>query len=167
MGLREQLNDAHVERQRKFFPPVRRVIVPSPPVQAAISIEETAQRREAERIEQLRALSERARAVTVMPDVEPARPSIKLIVRVVAVYYDTTPTDIMSHRRIKEIVRPRQVAMYLAKEHTLQVFSAIGRSFDNRDHTTVLHAFRKIKRLREEDPDLNAEIEQLTELLKV
>lgn len=86
------------------------------------------------------------------------RPKISDIQRVVARQYDVTRDDILSSRRTTVVVRPRQVAMYLAKMLTLHSLPQIGRRFGNRDHTTCLHAVRKIGSLIQSDPDLAAEI---------
>ncbi len=74
-------------------------------------------------------------------------PSVDKIQRVVARHYGVTRTDILSQRRTAAVVRPRQVAMYLAKTMTLRSLPEIGRLFGGRDHTTVLHAVRKIDAL--------------------
>ncbi len=85
---------------------------------------------------------------------EPRYPLVESIIVIVAKHYGTTRIDIKSARRTADIVRPRQVAMYLARTFTLQSLPEIGRRFGNRDHTTVLHAVRKINRLVKTDPDL-------------
>lgn len=86
---------------------------------------------------------------------------INHIIRVVANHYLVSPLDIISARRTATVVRPRQVAMYLAKTLTLNSLPEVGRRFGGRDHTTVLHAVRKIGALIEVDPILRAEIEEL------
>jgi hypothetical protein len=75
------------------------------------------------------------------------RVSIAEIINIVAEVYGITKTDILSARRTAKIVRPRQEAMWLAKEFTLFSYPEIGRRFEGRDHTTVLHAVRKISGL--------------------
>src|SRR5258708_7004591 len=74
-------------------------------------------------------------------------PRIEVIQHTVARQYGVTRTDILSQRRTAAVVRPRQVAMYLAKTMTLRSLPEIGRLFGGRDHTTVLHAVRKIDAL--------------------
>ena len=71
------------------------------------------------------------------------------------------PAELTSHRRAREIVRPRQIAMYLARELTPRSLPEIGRVFGRRDHTTVLHAIRTIGRLREIDADLDGDVREL------
>lgn len=83
--------------------------------------------------------------------VDPARPKIEEIQRVVAEHYCVTRLDLISSRRHAKIVRPRQVAMYLAKTLTLRSLPEIGRKFGHRDHSTVLWAVRKIERLQRTD----------------
>jgi chromosomal replication initiator protein len=78
---------------------------------------------------------------------EPKRVKIEDIQRVVARQYNVSRSDLLSSRRTANVVRPRQVAMYLAKTLTLRSLPEIGRRFGGRDHTTVLHAVRKIEGL--------------------
>ncbi len=84
----------------------------------------------------------------------------------VAGFYNLRMTDMVSARRTREVVRPRQVAMYLAKQLTLRSLPQIGRKFGKRDHTTVIHAVRKIEELRRQDPQLDQEIETIKKLLE-
>jgi hypothetical protein len=88
------------------------------------------------------------------------------IIRLVAKTYGVTATDVVSDRRTANVVRPRQIAMFLAKTLTQRSLPWIGRQFGNRDHTTVLHAVNKIKRLRDEDPELDAQIQQFAALIR-
>lgn len=85
------------------------------------------------------------------------RPSIGDIQRIVAAKYDVTVGDILSARRDQNIVRPRQVAYYLAKTLTLWSLPEIGRRFCGRDHTSVLSGYKKIVRLLAEGDDSLAE----------
>ena len=82
---------------------------------------------------------------------EPKRIKIEDIQRVVARQYNVSRSDLLSSRRTANVVRPRQVAMYLAKTLTLRSLPEIGRRFGGRDHTTVLHAVRKIEALVAKD----------------
>ncbi|MGZ5828583.1 MAG: chromosomal replication initiator protein DnaA [Xanthobacteraceae bacterium] len=86
---------------------------------------------------------------------------IEDIQRVVARRYNVSRSDLLSSRRTANVVRPRQVAMYLAKTMTLRSLPEIGRRFGGRDHTTVLHAVRKIEHLVGNDAVLADEIESL------
>jgi chromosomal replication initiator protein len=97
---------------------------------------------------------------------EPKRVRIEDIQRVVARQYNVSRADLLSSRRTANVVRPRQVAMYLAKILTLRSLPEIGRRFGGRDHTTVLHAVRKIETLAGNDSTLADEIETLKRLLQ-
>lgn len=92
---------------------------------------------------------------------EPKRIKIEDIQKVVAQHYNVSRSDILSARRTASVVRPRQVAMYLSKTMTLRSLPEIGRRFGGRDHTTVLHAVRKIENLASQDLALNEELDML------
>ncbi len=87
--------------------------------------------------------------------------SIDNIQRTVAEYYKIKVADLTSKRRSRSVARPRQLAMALAKELTNQSLPEIGNSFGGRDHTTVLHACRKIKELRETSADIREDYQNL------
>jgi chromosomal replication initiator protein len=97
---------------------------------------------------------------------EPRRVKIEEIQRIVARQYNVSRADLLSSRRTANVVRPRQVAMYLAKTLTLRSLPEIGRRFGGRDHTTVLHAVRKIENLVGSDNALAEEIETLKRQLQ-
>ena len=97
---------------------------------------------------------------------EPKRVKIEDIQRIVARQYNVSRADLLSSRRTANVVRPRQVAMYLAKTLTLRSLPEIGRRFGGRDHTTVLHAVRKIENLVNTDNALAEEIELLKRQLQ-
>jgi chromosomal replication initiator protein len=97
---------------------------------------------------------------------EPRRVKIEEIQRIVARQYNVSRADLLSSRRTANVVRPRQVAMYLAKTLTLRSLPEIGRRFGGRDHTTVLHAVRKIEHLVGADNALAEEIETLKRQLQ-
>jgi chromosomal replication initiator protein len=88
------------------------------------------------------------------------------IKRKTAGFYDIKLSDMSSNRRLRAIARPRQVAMYLAKKMTPTSLPEIGRQFGGRDHTTVMHAVRKINELVAADPQLGTDLEQLEASLK-
>nr|WP_183485842.1 chromosomal replication initiator protein DnaA [Martelella radicis] len=96
---------------------------------------------------------------------EPRRVRIEDIQRVVARHYCVTRQELVSNRRTRVIVKPRQIAMFLAKTLTPRSFPEIGRRFGGRDHTTVLHAVRKIEDLLEKDQKLSQEVELLKRLI--
>jgi chromosomal replication initiator protein len=97
---------------------------------------------------------------------EPKRVKIEDIQKLVASHYSVTRADILSSRRTAVVVKPRQIAMYLAKTLTLRSLPEIGRRFGGRDHTTVLHAVRKIEGLSHADRALNDELELLKRMLQ-
>jgi chromosomal replication initiator protein len=110
-------------------------------------------------------MAERAVRDLVRPQ-DPKRVKIEDIQRMVARQYNVSRADLLSSRRTANVVRPRQIAMYLAKTLTLRSLPEIGRRFGGRDHTTVLHAVRKIESLVGNDNVLAEEIELLKRLLQ-
>ncbi|WP_375408818.1 chromosomal replication initiator protein DnaA [uncultured Methylobacterium sp.] len=97
---------------------------------------------------------------------EPKRIKIEDIQKLVASRYNVSRSDILSERRTAAVVKPRQIAMYLSKVLTLRSLPEIGRRFGGRDHTTVLHAVRKIDKLIGEDTVLSEEVELLKRMLQ-
>ena len=97
---------------------------------------------------------------------EPKKVKIEDIQRLVANHYNVSRADILSSRRTATVVRPRQIAMYLSKMLTLRSLPEIGRRFGGRDHTTVLHAVRKIDGLVTRDTSLADEIDHLKRMLQ-
>ena len=91
--------------------------------------------------------------------------SIENIQKVVAEYFNIKISDLLSKRRNRSIARPRQVAMALAKELTSHSLPEVGDAFGGRDHTTVLHACRKIDSLKGSSPDVSEDYKNLTRLL--
>jgi chromosomal replication initiator protein len=96
---------------------------------------------------------------------EPKRVRIEDIQRIVSRHYNVSRQELVSNRRTRVIVKPRQIAMYLAKTLTPRSFPEIGRRFGGRDHTTVLHAVRKIEDLIGKDVKLSHEVELLKRLI--
>ena len=92
--------------------------------------------------------------------------SVENIQKTVADYYKIKVADMYSKKRPASIARPRQIAMYLAKELTQQSLPEIGELFGGRDHTTVLHAVRKIGAERQQLADLNQQLHVLEQTLK-
>ena len=91
--------------------------------------------------------------------------TIDEIQRRVAEHYTLKLGDLLSARRAREVARPRQVAMWLAKRLTPRSLPEIGRRFGGRDHTTVMHAVKRIDELRLTDRELDADVAQLTRML--
>ena len=91
--------------------------------------------------------------------------SIENIQKTVAEYYNIKLSDLLSKRRSRSITRPRQLAMALTKELTNHSLPEIGEAFNGRDHTTVLHACKKIAELRKESPSHEEDYRNLTRAL--
>ena len=91
--------------------------------------------------------------------------SLDNIQRTAAEYYKIKMADILSKRRNRSVARPRQVAMSLAKELTNHSLPEIGDAFGGRDHTTVIHACRKVKELRETNSDIREDYQNLIRIL--
>lgn len=108
-------------------------------------------------------------AETVIRDLlqgaEPRRIKIEDILRIVSRHYGVSRSDLLSQRRHRSVVWPRQIGMYLAKQMTQRSLPEIGRRFGNRDHTTVLHAIRKIDGQLKDNVRLKEEIEDLKKIL--
>ncbi|WP_019995962.1 chromosomal replication initiator protein DnaA [Aureimonas ureilytica] len=94
------------------------------------------------------------------------RVRIEDILKFVSRHYNVSRTDILSARRTRTIVRPRQIAMYLAKTMTPRSLPEIGRRFGGRDHTTVLHAVRKIEAERANDQKLAEELDVIRRMIE-
>ena len=104
-------------------------------------------------------------AETVIRDLvqglEPRRIKIEDILRIISRHFGVSKGDLLSQRRHRSVVWPRQIGMYLAKQLTARSLPEIGRRFGNRDHTTVLHAIRKIEGELAAIPACKEELEEL------
>ena len=94
------------------------------------------------------------------------RVTIEEIQRKVAEHYNIRLTDMSSARRARNVARPRQVAMFLAKQLTSRSLPEIGRKFGNRDHTTVMHAVSRVSGLMESDATFSEDVELLRRMLE-
>ena len=94
------------------------------------------------------------------------RIKIDEIQAMVAKHFKVSKPDLLSSRRSRSVVRPRQIAMYLSKMLTSRSLPEIGRRFGNRDHTTVLHAVRKVEQLMNEDNGFAQEVELLKRMIE-
>ncbi len=92
--------------------------------------------------------------------------TIDEIIRKVADHYNLRLSDMLSPRRARAVARPRQVAMFLAKTLTSKSLPEIGRRFGGRDHTTVIHAVRKIEELKSIDNQIAEDVELLRRTLE-
>ena len=89
------------------------------------------------------------------------RVTIDQIQKAVADHFEMKPLDLVSARRARAVARPRQIAMYLAKRLTTRSLPEIGRKFGGRDHSTVIHAVRRIEELRDTDRDVDGAVRVL------
>jgi chromosomal replication initiator protein len=92
--------------------------------------------------------------------------TVDTIQKTVAEHYSLSQADLISERRARAVARPRQVAMWLAKQITTRSLPDIGRRFGGRDHTTVLHAVRRIESLKAEDPTIARDLDVLLRKLR-
>ncbi|WP_254605191.1 helix-turn-helix domain-containing protein, partial [Sphingomonas bacterium] len=94
------------------------------------------------------------------------RVTIDEIQKAVTQHFDLKPLDMISARRARAVARPRQIAMYLAKRLTTRSLPEIGRKFGGRDHSTVIHAVRRVEELRDSDGDVDAAVRVLMRQLE-
>jgi hypothetical protein len=163
MSYFQDLHAAHVARTRRLSRgmPARKaqpvpveIAAPEPePVEAAPDPKPALTRED-----RLDALQKEAAAIAAAGT--PQIP-IYLIVRTVAVFYGVHLNDIYSQCREQRVVRPRQIAAYIAKVLTRGTLNEIGRRIGRKDHTTIMHACRKIADLRMFDATLDADIDEL------
>jgi len=91
--------------------------------------------------------------------------TVESIQNVVAVYFNLNIQEMLSSRRSRSLARPRQIAMYLAKQYTTNSLPDIGRKFSNRDHTTVIHAVKKIDELIKNDNEIRNNVTEIKKRL--
>jgi len=91
--------------------------------------------------------------------------NVESIQNIVAVYFNLNIQEMLSPRRSRSLARPRQIAMYLAKKYTTNSLPDIGRKFSNRDHTTVIHAVKKIEELMKNDNEIKHNITEIKKKL--
>ena len=92
--------------------------------------------------------------------------NIEQIQKKVSEHFNVKMSDMSSARRSRTVVRPRQIAMYLSKNLTSRSLPEIGRRFGNRDHTTVIHAVKKVEELRNHDVSFDEDVELLIRMLE-
>ena len=93
--------------------------------------------------------------------------SHKKILKVVADFYDISERDLVQHSRKKDVVRPRQIAMYLMRENLKTSYPSIGDKFGGRDHTTVIHSCEKVAQDLLINPDLEDELKAIRERILI
>lgn len=156
---------------RTLRAPVEHKIIPTPPPLVPIQLREPALLEMVKWPDWVEIGEQPSNLIAVsFPVVRPVAvhqvyPSIKDIIAIVAKFYRVTVLDILSSRRTAQIVYPRQVAAYLCKTLTPRSLPEIGRRMGDRDHTTILHAVRKIERLLGTDERLADEVTLL--LMKI
>ena len=91
--------------------------------------------------------------------------NVESIQNIVAVYFNLNIQEMLSPRRSRSLARPRQIAMYLAKQYTTNSLPDIGRKFSNRDHTTVIHAVKKIEELINKDNEIKQRVSEIKKKL--
>lgn len=92
--------------------------------------------------------------------------SIRDIEKEICSYFKLTRIDLISPMRLKSFILPRHVAFYLCRTHTLKSFTEIGLWFGGRDHSSILHGYRKICVLRHENPVVNGHLVKIEEILQ-
>jgi hypothetical protein len=153
--LLDRLHHEHTERRRRWFAPPAPEGEPPPPKP------EQPMQTAPEPIDlELYRLVQRAEQIAAGAGVESLapRPTCKLIRAIVAGFYRLPVTELLAQRRDRAVVWPRHVAIYLCCTMTTHSLPHIGRAFGGRDHTTVLHAKRRIAGLRETDARLRDEL---------
>jgi hypothetical protein len=153
-----QLTDARTARLKKFFP--RTVPAAKPALQVVVKSNSAALRI----VEAQGGGRDWLIVASDALDEQKFVISIRRIQKTVAAFYNVGLLDLRSHRRTMPVTFYRQIAMYLAKELTTNSLPAIGRQFGGRDHTTVLHAWRKIAPMRA-DPDFDTQMRGLISLI--
>ncbi len=93
--------------------------------------------------------------------IEAHRPTVERIAERVSTTFQVQPRDLQSNRRSRQVLLPRQVGMYLTRKLTEMSLEQIGHYFGGRDHSTVLHACRKVEQALQEDPVLSGTVRQL------
>jgi len=91
--------------------------------------------------------------------------NVESIQNIVAAHFNLNIHEMLSPRKSRSLARPRQIAMYLAKQHTTNSLPEIGRKFSNRDHTTVIHAVKKIESLLKKDNEIKQSINEINKRL--
>jgi chromosomal replication initiator protein len=91
--------------------------------------------------------------------------TIDIIQTVVCKFFKISKNEMLSSRRSRYLVRPRQTAIYLTKILTTKSLPEIGREFSNRDHTTIIHSVKTIEKLKENNPEMNDNINKLKNII--
>jgi len=105
-------------------------------------------------------------AEAMRPTLRPYFYTMEAITKQVALYFQISRRELMSQRRHRPTARARQVGMYLCREFTYQSLPSIGHYYGGRDHTTVIHALRKIGDLMRDDPEIHRAVNDLRNIIK-
>lgn len=161
------VKDMGIDLKREKFKVVP--IVQAEPVVEVVPVDVDAETPEQIAARQLKDLNaELERLTRQKEEIECARrPTVELIQKAVCAHYGVSLMDMLAERRTRVLVRPRHVAMYIAKELTTQSLPQLGRRFGGRDHTTCLSAINRIKAARLVEPGLNEAITAIERRLGV
>ena len=97
---------------------------------------------------------------------KPVSISLEDIQRNVATFYNVKVIDLKSKKKLKILSHPRQVAMYLCRKYTQKSFPEIGKTFGGKDHSTVMHAVRKISQMAQEDPVFKKDLDSIEKIVE-
>lgn len=169
-----RMYQAHKERQARINaaaikPKVEPIVVQPCEIKPVVVLESKDKQALRELAAHWRAINARKRAILVAElstAVEARIPTFKEILQEVTVRFGVTELAIKSPRRDAQIVRPRQIVCYLAKTETPLSFPAIGRFLGSRDHTTILHAVKKVERLIREGDPIKEHVEEIRASIK-
>lgn len=166
MGVAERVKERHereVRLGKRPAPVVVRAVEPSPeqlpePVESSPATEVIDTNNKP--VESLDDEWARSLVEDGPPPIVP-RPKVARIQRIVCEYYRLSHNDLISHAKTASVFWPRQVAVYLCRRLTLHTHSEIGRRFNGREHSTVVHAVKKVTAARAANPDLDRELTHL------
>jgi chromosomal replication initiator protein len=106
-----------------------------------------------------------SRVKTLLREKERAKIGLDDIMTATAGYFDISLSDLVSDKKKRQYAYPRQLAMYLARSHTELSFKEIGNSFGKKDHTTVIHAFKRIGKMKAEEKEIGEDLKRIEDLL--
>jgi hypothetical protein len=164
-----EMREAHLARKAKWFP-IAQEVSPTPdattaPIAAIATVPTDGAILHLSHDEYCHILRMRASNEPAIPFT--IQNNIKRIIRVVSDFYDIPTVDLISDRRTKGVVRPRQIVCYLCRTLTTRSFPEIGRHLGGRDHTTILHSFGRITKMRTQDRELDDELTLLEGQLNI
>lgn len=158
-SLAAHFHRSHLERRARLFPP-RPMVTPRPLAPVAQPSPPPPPKIEPVG-EPVIVVTKALKAGGGEDIVQGTRPRVSFIICMVAEHFGMSKTDLISARRTRDVVRPRQIVSYLAKTMTLRSLPEIGRLLGNRDHTTILHGVRKIEDLIGSDQEMRGTVNLL------